>query len=250
MDPVSLLNQQYTNPQVIQAYSAVGLFPAEEKLIDKYFTAGSTILDVGCGAGRTAIPLAQKGYRVVGIDLMPKMIAAARQQASAHQVKIDFIVMDVVHMPFLKHSFQNVFFAYNGFEQIPGKSNRQQALQNLFDVLAPGGCCILTTRSGLGVGRRTLGWMIMALTYSYQHFISQAERPIGFGDKLWGDMYCHYLSPFHVKKSSERIGFLLLEFNSEKNVLNDKSSSILTNFSNDRILFYVLRKKLTCSTGK
>jgi SAM-dependent methyltransferase len=242
MDPVSSLNEYYTNPQVIKAYSTVGLFPAEEKMIDKYFRAGSSILDVGCGAGRTTIPLAQKGYQVVGVDLIPKMIAAARQQASAHQVKVDFIVMDVVTMQFPKQSFQNVFFAYNGFEQIPGKKNRIQALQKIFDVLAPGGCFILTTRSGLGFGRRTFGWVVMALTYPYQYFGSRAERPIEFGDKLWGGFYCHYLNPFYVKKLSQRIGFHLLDFNSEKNVSKGRSGNFLTNFSSDRMLFYIFRK--------
>src|ERR1043165_6840659 len=98
MDPVSLLNEQYTNPQVIKAYSTVGLFPAEEKIIDKYFKAGSTILDVGGGAGRTAIPLAQKGHQVVSIDLMAGMIDDAREEVGAHRIKVDFMVMEVAHM--------------------------------------------------------------------------------------------------------------------------------------------------------
>lgn len=243
LDPAALLHTQYTNPQVIEAYSTVGLFPAEEKMIDTYFPAGSTVLDIGCGAGRTTIPLAHKGYQVVGIDLMPKMLDAAKLQAQAHRVQVPFMRMDVVQMPFLAQSFQNVLFAYNGFEQIPGKANRQQALHKIFEVLAPGGCFILTTRSGLGLGRRTFGWSVMALTYPYQRFIHPAGRSIEFGDKLWGGQYYHYLNPVRVKKSLREVGFELLDFNSEKNTLKAKPANVFTNVSNDRMLFYVVRKK-------
>ena len=40
-------------------------------------------LDIGCGAGRNAIPLALAGYRVHGIDLSAAMIRAARDKADA-----------------------------------------------------------------------------------------------------------------------------------------------------------------------
>lgn len=40
-------------------------------------------LDIGCGAGRNAIPLAQAGWWVVGTDLSVPMLHAAREHASA-----------------------------------------------------------------------------------------------------------------------------------------------------------------------
>ena len=45
------------------------------------FAAGRTpglALDIGCGAGRNAVPLARAGWDVVGIDLSAPMLAAAR----------------------------------------------------------------------------------------------------------------------------------------------------------------------------
>jgi SAM-dependent methyltransferase len=38
---------------------------------------GAEILDLGCGNGRHANALAQRGYRVVGLDLSPAMLAVA-----------------------------------------------------------------------------------------------------------------------------------------------------------------------------
>jgi len=39
-----------------------------------------TILDVGCGTGNHAIPLAQRGYSVTGVDRSPAMLENARQK--------------------------------------------------------------------------------------------------------------------------------------------------------------------------
>lgn len=44
------------------------------------------VLDIGCGAGRNAVPLALQGHRVMGIDLSEPMLAAARRRAEAEGV--------------------------------------------------------------------------------------------------------------------------------------------------------------------
>lgn len=44
------------------------------------------ILDIGCGAGRNAVPLALAGHRVTGIDLSLPMLEAARQRAAREGV--------------------------------------------------------------------------------------------------------------------------------------------------------------------
>jgi SAM-dependent methyltransferase len=48
--------------------------------------AERSALDLGCGAGRNAVPLAQQGWRVLGVDTSPAMILAAARWAREHQV--------------------------------------------------------------------------------------------------------------------------------------------------------------------
>jgi len=50
----------------------------EARLIDAMVPRGSRILDAGCGTGRVGAALAAAGHDVVGVDLDPALVAAAR----------------------------------------------------------------------------------------------------------------------------------------------------------------------------
>src|SRR3954462_10213955 len=51
---------------------------------------GKTALDVGCGAGLLAEPLARLGAKVTGFDAAPELIAVAQQHARASRLDIDY----------------------------------------------------------------------------------------------------------------------------------------------------------------
>ncbi len=58
-------------------------FDRERATVDSWFadmTSGSAVLDIGCGAGAWTKLFAQRYRRVVGIDMSPNMLAAARAQ--------------------------------------------------------------------------------------------------------------------------------------------------------------------------
>lgn len=241
-NPIWLVKKQYSNPDVIKSYTSVGLFPAEKKLIEKYFKPGSNVLDIGCGAGRTTIALAKNGFNVTGIDLTHGMIEAAKYQAKCHKVDVNFKEMNAVNMNFKSESFQNVLFAFNGFDQIHGKKNREIVLRKILNILKPGGCFIFTTRSGLAFGRRTIAWALTSILYPYRKLISNKNQ-WEFGDKVWNGQYHFYVNPIQLKSKISEIGYKILYFNSEKNIVKDKKPNFLTNFSNDKILFYVLKKE-------
>lgn len=56
------------------------------------------ILDIGCGSGVLAIPLAKEGHEVIGIDFSEMMISIARARARAMGVTIDFRIEDFMTM--------------------------------------------------------------------------------------------------------------------------------------------------------
>src|SRR4051812_29315894 len=57
--------------------------------------AGKTAIDVGCGAGLLAEPLARLGATVTGLDAAPENIGAAQAHASATGLAIDYLACGI-----------------------------------------------------------------------------------------------------------------------------------------------------------
>jgi ubiquinone/menaquinone biosynthesis C-methylase UbiE len=68
------------------------------------------VLDLGCGAGRNAVPLARLGWTVVGIDLSWPMLCAAATRA--HEDRLDdrlhLVLAPMESLPARDHSFDLV----------------------------------------------------------------------------------------------------------------------------------------------
>lgn len=54
-----------------------------------------SILDLGCGTGGHALPLAARGYEVAGVDRSAEMVSRARRKAGCAGLAVDFNVGDV-----------------------------------------------------------------------------------------------------------------------------------------------------------
>lgn len=69
---------------------------------------GSRVLDVACGTGNLAIPLARLGAVVTGVDIAPNLLAQARQRAAAEGLSIAFDEGDAEQLPYPDGSFDAV----------------------------------------------------------------------------------------------------------------------------------------------
>lgn len=67
-------------------------------------------LDIGCGAARNAVPLAQAGFRVTATDLSQPMLDAARERVRAAGVesRVEFALCSMAPLPFADASFDLV----------------------------------------------------------------------------------------------------------------------------------------------
>src|SRR5690348_4660953 len=59
---------------------------------------GKSALDVGCGAGLLAEPLARLGAKVTGLDAAPELIAVAREHAAAQGLEIDYRAGELIEL--------------------------------------------------------------------------------------------------------------------------------------------------------
>ncbi len=141
-----IVRDAYESSEVIACYEGdIGLWKSEEMLIRHYFPQGGKLLDLGCGAGRTSIPLAQMGFEVVGIDISPSMLKVAMLQASQHNLKIDFQEMDAMSLKFADGTFDCALYSFNGLDHIPGYGGKLEALREVLRVLKPGALFVFSS---------------------------------------------------------------------------------------------------------
>ena len=99
---------------------------------------GKTALDVGCGAGLLAEPLARLGAKVTAIDPAAELIAAARDHAAGQGLEIDYRVAAI-------EDLEGAFDLITSMEVIEHTADPQQFLRDLAKRLATNGLLILST---------------------------------------------------------------------------------------------------------
>jgi 2-polyprenyl-6-hydroxyphenyl methylase/3-demethylubiquinone-9 3-methyltransferase len=104
---------------------------------------GKTALDVGCGAGLLAEPLARLGATVTAIDAAPELIAVARDHAAAMGLEIDYRACAV-------EKLEGRFDLITCMEVIEHVADPAAFVRALAKRLAPGGLLILSTPNATG----------------------------------------------------------------------------------------------------
>jgi tellurite methyltransferase len=65
-------------------------------------------LDVACGAGRNAILLAERGWRVLGVDISPVGLRLAREESRRRGLDLDLVAIDLDSWTLPDHHFDLV----------------------------------------------------------------------------------------------------------------------------------------------
>ena len=71
-------------------------------------SADHDYLDVATGSGNAAILAARRGARTTGLDIVPKLIAAARKRSRQEGLDVEWIVGDAQDLPFADATFDRV----------------------------------------------------------------------------------------------------------------------------------------------
>jgi SAM-dependent methyltransferase len=102
---------------------------------------GGQILDVGCGYGRHAIELVQRGLDVTGLDLSLPLLLRAADEAQKRAMSVNFVHADMREMAFEKQ-FDGVCCMLTSFGYFDEETNLRVA-EGIARALKPGGRLLL-----------------------------------------------------------------------------------------------------------
>jgi SAM-dependent methyltransferase len=102
------------------------------------------ILDASCGTGRQAVPLAERGYEVIGADPSPAMLRQARAIAKRHHTRARFVQTAFVDLPRAVGSdFDAVIALGNGLCNLEHREDILAALRAIRLCCRPDGICVI-----------------------------------------------------------------------------------------------------------
>ncbi|OGY50247.1 MAG: hypothetical protein A3J65_04420 [Candidatus Buchananbacteria bacterium RIFCSPHIGHO2_02_FULL_45_11b] len=162
----------------------IGLWSNEKILISYFFknTAGK-ILILGCGGGRTVIPLIQIGYQITALDFSPKMINLTEEKLKQFNLTAKTVVGRAEDLSqFSEAEFDYVFFPFNGLDSISPLSQRLKCLTEIKRVLKPSGYLLYSTHN----------------LFSCRHFINYLKsnkKPFVSEISPYGQLTLYYANP-------------------------------------------------------
>lgn len=121
-----------------EMFDAEAVDPAVEFLAE--LAGGGRALEFGIGTGRIALPLAQRGVLVHGIDMSEAMVAGLRAKPGGEGIGVtigDFATTTV------DGSFSLVYLVYNTIMNLTTQAAQVACFRNAAAHLQPGGCFVI-----------------------------------------------------------------------------------------------------------
>lgn len=113
---------------------SLSFIPALDRLVLDALPVGSRILDLACGTGQLADRLAERGFRVTGLDSSPAMLALARARTS----DVEFVLADARSFE-LPDTFDAVVSVFDSLNHIMTSDELRDVFARVRAVLVPGG---------------------------------------------------------------------------------------------------------------
>ncbi len=132
------------------------------------------LLDVGCGTGKSFLPMLRRGWEVVGCDISPAMLEIARGKAGGAG---ELHVADARHLPIFG-DFDLVWAVNNMLNYVMSEEELEAALAGARSNLAPGGVLLFDLISLRSIREWFTGEMAREINGRNMRWIGRATEEI------------------------------------------------------------------------
>jgi ubiquinone/menaquinone biosynthesis C-methylase UbiE len=200
-------------------YEGLPLFELDTKILDLYLKEKGKILDLGCGTGRHLLNFAQKGFKVVGVDLSFYMLKKAKEKDK----NLNLVQGDICNLKIFKdESFHYSICMYSTLGMIKGNSNRESILKEVGRILKRKGIFILH------VYNRLFGELSSFIDFKHylKYFIDLEPGDLILKEfRGVRNFYLHKFTTMEVKRMLKKANLNLKEII----YINDKGDKVLEN---------------------
>lgn len=109
------------------------------KAVAEIVGAGALMVDLGGGAGRISVPVAEAGVRMIALDFEYEMLRVSRENARRRGVEARQVNADVVHLPFKTNAFDGCITT-SVYHLVPAW---RDSIKEAARILKPGGIFII-----------------------------------------------------------------------------------------------------------
>lgn len=118
-----------------------GVVEFYETLLRREGIAPRSAVDLACGTGSLTVRLAQKGYKVMGVDLSEDMLTVASQKAWDMGLQIPFVCQPLEKL-YLPRGVDLAVCGLDSIDYITDPACCKTAIARIYRALNPGGCFI------------------------------------------------------------------------------------------------------------
>ena len=166
---------------------------AEKKFLESFINDKKTVLDLGCGTGRTMKLLSGVNRELFGVDISRKMLDIARDDG------LDVVQASALDLPFNSDCYDAIYSIHGGFGYCKDIDEVGKLSSELYRVLKQEGLILLDTPHGVVRGAQYIySWpagnrMINAVGYGKgKDDILRVLGGIGFSEiSFFGDYGAH-----------------------------------------------------------
>ncbi|QDS92857.1 hypothetical protein FF011L_16060 [Roseimaritima multifibrata] len=169
----------------------------------------TSVVDLGCGNGRTAIPLAGLGYQVLGVDLSQPMLENLAAEAAKAALSVAAVRANLVQLDcFADESVDHAICLFSTLGMVQGKKYRKKFLTHVCRILRPGGIFLVHAHNRGAWLRHPGGWRRLMRS----RWLGWTTADHDFGDHVYGyrnlaDMFLHSFSRRELLSALRGAGF-------------------------------------------